>query len=189
MDDPSGAPAFCDFICRRSFPEQSMVASSVVHDWSCRRLDRVSRFATKSDRCSHDLLADSAPLGGNYVFCDLLLPRECRRLLESGLAIDCRSHHPRLYRTMSPGHPRNVAKCFYSDDCRGSGEYVAYRSVDRALIAGCDLSAIWTGAAAKGLAHGKRHRCRRHDRDFVGFDCARTGDSSRATTQPLAIIG
>src|SRR4029453_2171886 len=189
MDDPSGAPAFCDFIRCRSFPEQSVAASLVVHDWSCRRLDRVSWVATKSDRRSHDLLANSAPLGSDYVFCDLLLPRECRGFLESGLAIDCRFHHPRLYPTMSPGHPRNVAKCFYSDDCRRSGQYVAYRSVDRALIAGCDLSAIWTGASAKGLAHGKRHRCCRRYREFVGFDCARTGDSSRATTQPLAIIG
>src|SRR5436309_493788 len=102
MDDPRGAATFCDFIRCRSFSEQSVVTTSVVHDWSRRRLDCLPWFPPEGTGSADDLLPDRACLGSTYLFCNVLLPPECRTVLDSSVAITCRS---RIRTFATRGHP------------------------------------------------------------------------------------
>src|SRR5437016_574635 len=188
MDDPRGATALCDFIRCRSFSEQSVVTSSVVHDWSRRRLDCLPWFAPEGDGRADDLLANGACLGSNYLFCNVLLPRECWSIPESGLATNCRSRYPHLYHPRSPCPTRNVDKRFCFDHCRSAGQHVADVPVDRVIVAYCDLPAVWTGASAKAFAHGERRCFCGCDRHSPNSGCTRAGDPSGSTTQPLANV-
>src|SRR5438445_3723200 len=143
MDCARSIAALRDFICGRFFSEQSVVAAVMVHDWSRRWVDCISRFAPESDGRADDLLATGGSLCQPNVFCNVLLSRECRSLLESGLAINCRSCSTRLHHAMSSCHARNVDQRFCSYRQRGSGQYVAHGPVDRAFVGHCDLLAIW----------------------------------------------
>ena len=186
MDCARSIAALRDFICGRFFSEQSVVAAVMVHDWSRRWVDCISRFAPESDGRADDLLATGGSLCQPNVFCNVLLSRECRSLLESGLAINCRSCSTRLHHAMSSCHARNVDQRFCSYRRRGSGQYVAHGPVDRAFVGHCDLLAIWASASAKAFAHQKKCDPRRRDRDSFGYVRARVGKPSRATAQPLA---
>src|SRR6266446_9538676 len=158
----------------------------MVHDRSRRRVDCISRFASKSDGRADDLLADGASLGSNHVFCDLLLSRECRSVLEFGLAINCRSGCTRLQHAISSCHACDVDERFCSYHRRSCCQYVAYGPVNRAFLADCPQCATWTGASAKSFAHKQKCRPRWRDRDSFTYVRAPVGKPSRATTQPLA---
>src|SRR5947199_140945 len=67
------------------------------------------------------VLAGSAALGSNYFFCDLLLSRKCRGILESGLAASRRSGRARFYDVIPSRHARIVDERVYSDSCRSCG--------------------------------------------------------------------
>src|SRR4030095_11738298 len=188
MDDSRGATALCNFIRCRSFSEQPVVTSSVVHDWPYRGLDCLSWFAAESDGCTDDLLADGACLRSNSVFCNLLLPRECRSVPESGLAVNCRSRYPQLCHPKSPCPACNVDQRFCFDPRRSAGQHVADGPVDRVIVAYCDRSAVWTDASAKAFPHWERRRFCRCDRDSPNSGCARAGESSGATAQSLANV-
>src|SRR5438128_1052160 len=188
MDDPGGAIAFCGFIRCRSFSEQSVAAAVMVHDRSRRRVDCLPWFAPESDGRADDLLADGASLGSNYLFCNVLLPRECRSVLEFGLAINCRSGYTRLHHALSSCHACNVGERFCSYSCRSSRQYVADGPVRRVIVAYCDVPAVWAGASAKAFAHEERRRFCGCDCNSLNSGCTRAGDSSGSTAQPLANV-
>src|SRR5437773_6783075 len=188
MDDARGAAAFCNFIRCRSFSEQSVATSSVVHDWSRRRLDCLSWFTPESDGRADDLLADGACLGSNYFLCNVLLPRECRSVPEPSVAINCRPRYPRLCRATSSCGGCNVDKRFCFDRCRSAGQYVADGPVHRAIVTDFDLHEVWTGASAKAFARGKRRRFCGGDRHSPNPDCGGAGGSSGSTAQPVANV-
>ncbi len=165
-----------------------MVTSSVVHDWSRRRLDCLSWFAPESDGRADDLLADGASLGSNYFFCNILLPRQCRSVPESGLAINCRSRYPCLCHARSSCGGCNVDKRFCFDCCRSAGQYVADGPVDRAIVTDYDLPEVWTSVPAKAFARGKRRCLCGCDRHSPNPDCGGAGDSSGSTAQPVANV-
>src|SRR5438045_4597851 len=98
MDVPRRVATWNNVVCLGCFSEQPLVASLMVCDWFGRRLDRIPRFTAESHRCAHDLLATTATGGGssNHIFCDLLLSRQCRRILKPRVAIECRTSYPGL---------------------------------------------------------------------------------------------
>src|SRR6266513_4199345 len=141
LDAARSIAALCDFVCRRSISEQSVVAATMVHERPRRRVDCISRFAPKSDRRPDDFLADRARLGGNDFFCDLLLSRKCWSILELGLAVNLRSSRPRFHKTIPSWHARVVDKHAYCDYRRSCCQYVAYGPVECAFVADCPLYA------------------------------------------------
>ena len=162
----------------RSFSEQSLVAETMVHDRPRRRVDCISRFAPKSDRRPDDFLADSARLGGNDFFCDLLLSRKCWSILESGMAVNRRSRRPRFYDTVPSRHAGVVDEHAYCDSCRSSRQHVANGSANRPFIADCALRATWTSPSPKTFARRKEYRRRWRDRDSVDSVRGWAGDPS-----------
>src|SRR5947207_11613005 len=164
-----------------------MVTPTLVRDWSRRRLDCISRLTPESDWCLDELLANGAALGSQHFFCDILLPRECRSVLEPCLAIDCRSRYPRFYQTIPSWDARHLDKRFYCNSCRGDGQHLAHGAAGRCVVTDCDMRAIWGNTAASAFQHRKRRRfCRCHRHSFDP-DCSSPGDSSGTTAQPLAI--
>src|SRR6266540_2292183 len=165
-----------------------MVAPVVVCDRSGRRLDRASWFAPESHRRADDFLAaaTAARALGEHFFCKLLLSRQCRRIFEPGVAIECRSCYPGFYQTISSRHARNVGKSLYRNDYRRAGEYVSHGSVGSGHITGCHLRAIWTHAFAKAVRYQEKRGLGGRSCDSLGADRARSGDSFGATTEPLA---
>src|SRR6266513_252027 len=98
-----------------------MVTRTLVCNWSRRRLGCISRFISESDWCADDLLANGAAVGSRHFFCDILLPRECRGVLEPRMATDCRSRYPRFYQTISSWDARTLDKHFPCNPCGRDG--------------------------------------------------------------------
>src|SRR6266496_5224846 len=153
MDDAMHTTALRSFVRCRSLSERPVVAAVMVHDRPRRRLDRVSRFAAKGHWRTNDFLAGSAALGSNYFFCDLLLSRKCRGILESGLAASRRSGRARFYAVVPSRHARIVDERVYSDSCRSCGLHVANGPTDRAFVVYRPLRETWTNASTKTFAH------------------------------------
>src|SRR2546430_2737747 len=98
-----------------------MVTATLVCNWSRRRVHRISRFTPESDWCADDLLANGAAVGSQHFFCNILLSRECRGVLEPRMATDCRSCYSRFYQTISSRDARTLDKHFSCNPCGRDG--------------------------------------------------------------------
>src|SRR6516165_7486429 len=112
-----------------------MVAAAVVCYRPCRRLDRISRFATESYRSADDFLATAATarIRGDDIFRHLLLPWQRRSVPELGVASERRSRCPGVYDPRPAGHARAMDNRSSPNDC-GSGEYVTNGSGGRGCV-------------------------------------------------------
>src|SRR5215471_2386911 len=160
-----------------------MVAAAVVCYRPCRRLDRISRFATESYRSADDLLATAAAarIQGDDIFRHLLLPWQRRSVPELGVASERRSRYPSVYDPRPAGHARSMVNRSSPNDCGGGGEYVTNGSGGHSCVARRYRRAFWPRYVAKTTRWAEERRRRRSACHYFRAHRARSSGPSGAT--------